>query len=340
MDYGFPPGGLERLFQQYDHAMHRGVLAARLSKLTQEAPGGPAGQSDEPPWHAPESTAPGPISAPQEKPANASREAAKPTSANAGDWRDPWEHAPVVMGPPKRSRGDDVAAGMEEAQKRLNEDPNGASLAQDEAGLERAYNNATSTGVYYDPETRTEYVKGSKTAREWWDDFTKIPAYGNLQNSERYQQARDAYQKLQDAGNPVDRVVGHSLGGSVALQMQKDLGIPRTRTYGAPVLDLGGSANVVNRFRHPFDPVSMFDFGAKEGNLQLYPHTYGGYAKPAGKPNLNVAKRDVNESAVNVAKREAKPEIKEQVLHIAKPARPARHVLPQASDQNSMVLTA
>jgi len=222
------------------------------------------------------------------------------------------------MGPHKRSWGDDVAAGMEEAQKRLNEDPNGASLAQDEAGLERAYNNATSTGVYYDPETRTEYVKGSKTARDWWDDVTKIPAYGNLQNSERYQQARDAYQKLQDAGNPVDRVVGHSLGGSVALQMQKDLGIPRSRTFGAPVFDLGGSANVVNRFRHPFDPVSMFDFGAKEGNLQLYPHTYGGYAKPP-------------------AKREAKPEVGEKVRHITKPA---RHVLPQASDQNSRVLTA
>ena len=176
MDYGFPPGGLERLFQQYDHAMHRGALAARLSKLTQEAPGGPGGGSDEPPWHAPESTAPGPISS-----ANASREAARPTSANASaaaaDWRDPWEHAPAVMGPHKRSWGDDVAAGMEEAQKRLNEDPNGASLAQDEAGLERAYNNATSIGVFYDPETRTEYVKGSKTARDWWDDVTKIPAY-------------------------------------------------------------------------------------------------------------------------------------------------------------------
>ena len=36
-----------------------------------------------------------------------------------GDWRDPWEQAPAVMGPHKRSWGDDVAAGMEEAQKRL-----------------------------------------------------------------------------------------------------------------------------------------------------------------------------------------------------------------------------
>jgi hypothetical protein len=53
----------------------------------------------------------------------------------------------------------------------------------------------------------------------------------------------------------------------------------------------------------------MFDFGAKEGNLQLYPHTYGGYAKPVAKPNV-------------------------------KENKPARHVLPQASDQNSRVLTA
>ena len=165
-------------------------------------------------------------------------------------------------------------------------------------------------------------MKGSKTARDWWDDVTKIPAYGNLQNSERYQEVRDAYQKLQDAGNPVDRVVGHSLGGSVAVQMQKDLGIPRSRTFGAPVFDLGGSANVVNRFRHPFDPVSMFDFGAKEGNLQLYPHTYGGYAKPSEQP---------------LAKPSAKREVDEKVVHVAKPA---RHVLPQASDKNSRVLTA
>ena len=49
------------------------------------------------------------------------------------------------MGPHKRSWGDDVAAGMEEAQKRLNEDPNGASLAQDETGLERAYPLACTT---------------------------------------------------------------------------------------------------------------------------------------------------------------------------------------------------
>jgi hypothetical protein len=61
--------------------------------------------------------------------------------------------------------------------------------------------------------------------------------------------------------------------------MQKDLGIPRSRTFGVPVFDLGGSANMVERFRHPLDPVSMLDFGARQGNLQLYPHTYGGYAK-------------------------------------------------------------
>ena len=310
MDYGFPPGGLERLFQQYDHIVHRGALAAKLLKLSQDAqdqntegpsqasaamPASvamPAMQPDEPPWESGVSAPrrdlrPSPDSAP---------------ASEAKDWRDPWEHTPAVMGPTPPSRGDRLAAGFEKAQKRLNQDPNGASLAQDETGLEKAYNNATSTGIYYDPQTRTEYVKGSKTLRDWYDDVTKIPVYGNLQNSERYQQARDAYQRLQDAGNPVDRVVGHSLGGSVALQLQKDLGIPRSRTFGAPVLDLGGSSNVVNRYRHPFDPVSMFDFGAKPGRYELYPHTYGGYAKP---------------------------EMKEKVSHIA----------PQAADSNSMVMT-
>jgi hypothetical protein len=220
------------------------------------------------------------------------------------------------MEPPATSWNDDVAARMEKAEERLNDN----SFTRDEAGLERAYNNETATGVYYDPETRTEYVKGSKTVRDWWGDFTKIPAYGNLQNSERYQQAKDAYQKLQGAGKPVDRVVGHSLGGSVALQMQKDLGIPRSRTFGAPVFDLGGSANMVERFRHPLDPVSMLDFGARQGNLQLYPHTYGGYAK-----------REVNGKVVNVANRA--PEVGEKVRHVAK------HIIPQASDQNSMILT-
>jgi hypothetical protein len=50
------------------------------------------------------------------------------------------------------------------------ENPNGASFVEDEAGLVNAYKDATSAGVYYDPATKTEYVKGSVTGR----NFTTI----------------------------------------------------------------------------------------------------------------------------------------------------------------------
>ena len=154
--------------------------------------------------------------------------------------------------------------------------PNGASFQEDEQGLVNAYNDMTSTGVYYDPNTRTEYVKGSVTKRDWLDDFTKVPFWGDTRDSERYQQAESAYNDLQASGHPVDRVVGHSLGGSVALQLQKDKHIPKSRTFGAPVVDLAGSGE---RYRHPLDPVSVLDRGATWGRASLYPHTYTGYER-------------------------------------------------------------
>ena len=135
----------------------------------------------------------------------------------------------------------------------------------------------TSTGIYYDPATKTEYVKGSVTGRDWWDDLTKVPFWGDTRNSERYQQAETAYNDLVASGKPVDRVVGHSLGGSVALQLQKDKHIPKSRTFGAPVVDLTGSGG--ERYRHPLDPVSILDRGAKWGRVSLFPHTYTGYER-------------------------------------------------------------
>ena len=39
----------------------------------------------------------------------------------------------------------------------------------------------------------------------------------------------------------------------------------KSRTYGAPVMDiLGSEAENVDRYRHWFDPVSVFDRGAKK----------------------------------------------------------------------------
>ena len=49
-------------------------------------------------------------------------------------------------------------------------------------GLQRAYKQ----GDYY-VHGGTMFIAGSHTARDWFDDFTKVPAWGDLRDSERYQ---------------------------------------------------------------------------------------------------------------------------------------------------------
>jgi len=158
--------------------------------------------------------------------------------------------------------------------------PNGGvSFAQDEEGMGKAYADASYPGVYYDQNTRTMYVKGTVDGQDWWDDVTKVPVWGNLQDSRRYKDAERAYNDLLQRGLPVDRIVGHSLGGSVALQEQKDKGIDFSRTFGAPVVDLNPfHRGTQERYRHPLDPVSILDRGAAWGNLLAYSHSYGGFS--------------------------------------------------------------
>ena len=65
--------------------------------------------------------------------------------------------------------------------------------------------------------------------------------------------------------NPqVKEVRGHSLGGAVALELQKNYpDIEASRTYGAPVFNpLGTESNNVDRYRNWTDPVSMLDRSA------------------------------------------------------------------------------
>ena len=103
------------------------------------------------------------------------------------------------------------------------------------------------------------YIAGSHTAKDWYDDVTKVPDWGDLRQSTRYQAAEKALKE-----NPqVTHVVGHSLGGSVALQLEKDYSnqIKTSRTYGAPVLDAWKGGNN-ERYRHYGDPVSILDRSA------------------------------------------------------------------------------
>ena len=113
----------------------------------------------------------------------------------------------------------------------------------DAEGIPRAYKQ----GDYY-VHGRTMFVAGSHTVRDWFDDITKVPAWGDLKESERYQKALKEFKE----NNAIDTVVGHSLGGSVSLELQKNYPsrIKKSRTYGAPVMDLLGSeAENTDRYR-------------------------------------------------------------------------------------------
>ena len=82
----------------------------------------------------------------------------------------------------------------------------------DDQGLERAY---ADRNYYIHGDTM--YIAGSHTLQDWYDDVTKIPVWGDLKNSTRYKAAHDALME-----NPqVKTVIGHSLGASVALELQE-----------------------------------------------------------------------------------------------------------------------
>ena len=49
--------------------------------------------------------------------------------------------------------------------------------------------------------------------------------------------------KLFEKKSSIEKVVGDSLGGSVALELQKHHPELKVRTYGAPVVDLKGACN-------------------------------------------------------------------------------------------------
>ena len=136
---------------------------------------------------------------------------------------------------------------------------------EDRKGLDFAYGLA---GGSYVPAGDTLYVAGTKSARDVWDD-PKIP-FCLTSWSDRYQNADWAL----DASPQVTRIVGHSLGGAVALKLAKNHPWRQleTETYGTPVFSFSGSAR---RHRHYLDPVAALDAGAQTTTPQgLSPHSY------------------------------------------------------------------
>jgi hypothetical protein len=128
----------------------------------------------------------------------------------------------------------------------------------DSEGLSKAYNAPNSIHI----EGNEMYIAGTHNMRDVWDDVSKIPFWGDVRNSERYQQAEEALRE-----NPqVDTVIAHSLGSSVGAELNKQHNNQfKTKFYGSPFLDFSfaPSKDPNNiRYRHPGDIISMWDTGA------------------------------------------------------------------------------
>ena len=82
-----------------------------------------------------------------------------------------------------------------------------------EIGLKKAYN--THKGIHIDNDTM--FIAGTRNFRDVYDDVTKIPVWGDLKNSKRY---RDVEEEIKANPN-VKKLIGHSLGSSVALEFEK-----------------------------------------------------------------------------------------------------------------------
>ena len=115
-------------------------------------------------------------------------------------------------------------------------------------------------------------------AREKASDLTKYMTkdLGDSTKIHRYGQAKE---ELEKQGDKVKHLVGHSMGGNVALEMQKEKPHLKSTTYGAAVWQ-PFSTEQGDRYRHGGDPISMFDRGAKTIGGSWNPvsaHAFTGY---------------------------------------------------------------
>jgi hypothetical protein len=236
-DPALPPGGLDQIFRQYERIKRNG--------LRDDGP---------PPWE------PEPDQMPARQPA--------PKTSPQADVKDMSRPTPQQPAPPQKPPEEEIT---------------------DAEGLRRAYSSPDRLYKHgdrlYIAGTTWEDPKMDVSRPPWYtillkglfpqeipDDFSlndavddlKIPEF-KTRDIERY---RDAKKFLQ-AHPEVKQLIGHSMGSSVALQLNADFRNRfETRTYAAPVFHLlpgsDSSDPKDQRFRTFGDPVAMFDNAASE----------------------------------------------------------------------------
>ena len=114
----------------------------------------------------------------------------------------------------------------------------------------------------------TMYIAGTSFASDV-ADWPKIPR-GQIRNSNRWHTATSILDKHPE----VTRLVGHSLGATVAEALAADRGLQRD-LYNNPKVSWKADKH---SHRHYFDPISMFDRGSQSNMPSSWnPHAYDGH---------------------------------------------------------------
>ena len=132
----------------------------------------------------------------------------------------------------------------------------------DEEGLKRAYD--TQDGLYQ--HCNKLFIAGTKNFPGDHIDDLKLPLDDTLNKTKRGRDA-DAYYR---SHHEVDTVIGHSLGGAVALSLEKQYkkegnnpyGIIQSKTFGSPTVSANLSGTNPNRIKYFGDPISALDLNA------------------------------------------------------------------------------
>ena len=131
----------------------------------------------------------------------------------------------------------------------------------DDEGLKNAYDAKDGLYQHYNK----LFIAGTRDFPTDHIDDLKLPLNDTLNNTTRGKTA-DMYYR---SHHEIDTVIGHSLGGAVALSLEKQYkkegdnsyGIIQSKTFGAPVSTIF-SGNSPNRIRYFGDPISALDYGS------------------------------------------------------------------------------
>jgi pimeloyl-ACP methyl ester carboxylesterase len=146
---------------------------------------------------------------------------------------------------------------------------------EDRVGLDRAYDD--DRRVYMEGDSM--FVAGTSSLGDVMDDVA-LP-FALTKGTQRYIDA----ERVLKANPKIRRIVGHSLGGAVALELQKEHPELKSRTYGAPVVSMSSG----ERYKSAGDPVAALDFGAKTtAPTTLNPHSYQDLAAKVHTPGPGV----------------------------------------------------